>query len=74
MKSSPFYERSHAEVAPEPAWKERARREEAAREEARQIAKDRYAVVKDLWIEPNARVQITSDGKRHVLAWIMVDE
>jgi hypothetical protein len=43
-------------------------------EEARQAAKDRYSVVKGLWIEPAAKVQTTSDGKRHVMAWIMVDE
>lgn len=43
-------------------------------EEARQMAKDRYSVVKGIWIEPAAKVQTTSDGKRHVMAWIMVDE
>lgn len=43
-------------------------------EEARQIAKERYSVVKGLWIEPNAKVQTTSDGKRGVLCWIQVDE
>jgi hypothetical protein len=43
-------------------------------EEARQIAKERYSIVKGLWFEPAAKVQTTSDGKRHVLCWVQVDE
>ena len=43
-------------------------------EEARQLAKDRYSIVKGLWFEPTAKIQTTSDGKCHVMCWIQVDE